>query len=123
MPSQDVEFQEDLGGARNAENLCSVLEDSQFVVATANILPWKDCYVAGRKAVASVFIEQLFRKAPVANPEDMLEVVGDCEGEGELEGEDEGEEGDDADGEGEMDVDIDGGHVVDEDEMMLDGDA
>ena len=33
------------------------------------------------------------------------------------------QEGDDADGEGEMDVDMDGGQVVDEDEMMPDGDA
>lgn len=78
-----------------------------------------------RSDLASRAIEQA--RAAVAAvgqfPEHMLAVVGDCEGEEELEGEDEGEEGDDADGEDEMDVDMDGGHGVDEDEMMLDGDA
>jgi hypothetical protein len=85
--------------------------------------------VLDRSDLASRAIEQAWAAEAAMGgcPEGMLEVVGDCEGEGGLEGEDEGEEGqegDDADGvEGEMDVDMDGGQVVDEDEMMPDGDA
>ena len=57
-------------GRGSAESLLSFPEDSAFVTATLAVLPWEDCgaHDTARKVIPSIFIEKLFKKAPVNNP-------------------------------------------------------
>ena len=57
-------------GPRNKNNYLSLPDDGDFYMATDRALPWEPCgsHDANRVVVPGVFIENLFRLAPVPNP-------------------------------------------------------
>ena len=66
MTSQGAEFDEDRGGPRHEANLISFPEDCDFYKSTLRAWPWRRVEHEGaRQAIASVFVESLFRLAPV----------------------------------------------------------
>jgi hypothetical protein len=75
MASLDWAWDEDRSGPRDPQNLISAPVDGLFTQATAKILPWKTPGPhddpAQRRVIASIYLEQLFRLAPVPHPESL----------------------------------------------------
>ena len=66
MPTCDAQWDESRGGPRDAFNYISFPDDGIFYKATKPALPWTSPdHEDGRKIVPGVFIEGLFRRAPV----------------------------------------------------------
>jgi hypothetical protein len=65
-------WDEDRGGPRTPHNYISIPTTGNFFQATAQALPWQSPGAhddeAVRRVIASIYIEQLFRRAPVRNP-------------------------------------------------------
>ena len=65
-------WDEDRGGPRTPYNFISIPTTGDFYKATAQTLPWRSPGAhddeAVRQVIASIYIEQLFRRAPVPNP-------------------------------------------------------
>ena len=57
-------------GPRDKANYLSFPDDGEFFLATEEALPWAACgpHDANRQVVPSVFVESIFRRAPVADP-------------------------------------------------------
>ena len=76
MSDDQIEWDEDRGGARSPNNLLSYPITHQFYRATRRALPWQPPAPghdpAGRVVVPSAFVETLFREASVPDPKDLL---------------------------------------------------
>ena len=66
----DMEFDENRGGPRHHNNYLSMPESGAFYRATKKIFAWESCglHDSGRKILPSVYVENVFRKAPVPDP-------------------------------------------------------
>ena len=66
----DMAFDEERGGARHHNNYLSMPESGAFYRATKKIFAWEKCgqHESGRKILPSIFVENLFRKAPIPDP-------------------------------------------------------
>ena len=67
MGDYDARFDEDRGGPEHPDNLISLAKDGRVHRATRKVWPWRPCgaHDQGRAVVPSIFVEALFRKAPV----------------------------------------------------------
>ena len=63
----DIAFDEERGGPRHHNNYLSMPESGAFYRATKKIFAWETCgpHDSGRKIVPSIFVENLFRCAPI----------------------------------------------------------
>ena len=75
-----IQFDEDRGGPRRATNLLSFPSDGDVYLSTKDAWPWDEPPVhdvgstdEGRDVIPSVWIESLFKKAPVPQPRDLKE--------------------------------------------------
>ena len=75
-----IQFDEDRGGPRRATNLLSFPSDGDVYLSTKDAWPWDEPPVhdvgstdQGRDVIPSVWIESLFKKAPVPQPRDLKE--------------------------------------------------
>ena len=75
MSDVDMAWDEDRGGPRHADNLVSFPEDGEFYLSTKNVLDWRKCGVhdTARMVVPAVFVEKLFKLAPVKDPTELQE--------------------------------------------------
>lgn len=84
MTTHDAAWDEDRGGNQGPDNLLSFPSDGEFYKATKKAIPWMECgaHDAHRMVINSIFIEQLFRRAPVDNPAslDTYRVMTKCLG-------------------------------------------
>ena len=69
----ELEFDEDRGGPRHPCNFLSFPSAGAFFKATEHIWPWTTAgaHDANRKVVPSAFVEALFARAPVPDPEEL----------------------------------------------------
>ena len=70
MADLDAAWDEDRGGPPDSRNMISFPSAGDFYKATKRALPWSECgaHDHGRHVVAGIFIEKLFRMAPVEDP-------------------------------------------------------
>ena len=73
----EMEWDEDRGGPRRAENLVSVPRGAMFYVATAQVFPWKEsgAHDSSRMTLPVIFVEKLFRLAPAKDPQKLTRHV------------------------------------------------
>ena len=75
MSTHGLEWDEDRGGPRHPLNKISAPTSGNFCRATARVLPWEPAgaHDAGndRSTVPSIYIERLFRRASVPDPESL----------------------------------------------------
>ena len=77
MSDADMQWDEDRTGTRDPNNLISFPREDDYTVATAKVLPWRDGIGESekdRRTIPSSFVERLFRRAPVPNPEELFPV-------------------------------------------------
>jgi hypothetical protein len=75
MDAFDAVWDEDRGGPRTPHNYISIPTAGNFFKATAQALPWQSPGAHDdetvRRVIASIYVEQIFRRAPVRNPPDL----------------------------------------------------
>ena len=70
MPERDFEWDEDRGGPEDNDNLISIPDEDPLYLATKGAMPWRKAgdHDQDRVTIPSIFLENLFGEAPVADP-------------------------------------------------------
>ena len=78
MSKCDLDFDEARGGPAQQQNYLSIPEQGPVHMAMRRVLPFESAGArdVGRVLVPSIFVENLFAKAPVTNPPDLAGMHG-----------------------------------------------
>ena len=73
--AHDAAFDEDRGGPREPQNMISFPTNWDVHKSTKEVWPWQDAgaHSPGFSVVPSIFVEALFKKAPVPTPSDLTD--------------------------------------------------